>query len=282
MSLLHAHKKRHHHGHAAISEIQPLQSFAETTDEEKDAEGNPINPKVSYIKKVANGVTIWTHLNEHINETEWVKETEKPTGYLQKAGAYAQQETQQKHKHFKVPAKMSTARLFDWGDKSEEKENEGYMGVSSQSAYMMQVKDDSADAAAAKEKSDAAAAALMPGGKTDAAAAKEKSDAAAAALMPGGKTDAAAAKAPAADDKKADAKGADAKKGDAKAADEKVGAGAAKDGEEKKDGDKPHFYRKAAWTDDQNDTTHHKEYDDETKKPSGYLDHIKAQTSADL
>ena len=71
----------------------PLQSFAEKEEEkeEVDANGNPINPTKSYISKKANGVTIWTEQEiDHHNEKKWVEETEKPSGYLEKLGAYAQ------------------------------------------------------------------------------------------------------------------------------------------------------------------------------------------------
>ena len=77
------------------------------------------------------------------------------------------------------------------------------------------------------------------------------------------------------DDKKDDSKKDDGKKDDGKKTD-------AKKDDAKKDEDKPHFYRKNAWNDDQNEVTHQTEFDEETKKPSGYLDHIKAQTSADI
>jgi hypothetical protein len=61
------------------------------------------------------------------------------------------------------------------------------------------------------------------------------------------------------DDKKADAK-KDAKKDDKKAD--------AKKGDKKKEDDKPHPYRAHAWTDDQHDVSHEKEFDAETKKPT--------------
>ena len=58
-----------------------------------DADGNPINPTHSYIKKVANGVTMWTdELHDNSDPAGFVKETEAPTNYLEKLGVYAQQE----------------------------------------------------------------------------------------------------------------------------------------------------------------------------------------------
>ena len=52
--------------------------------------------------------------------------------------------------------------------------------------------------------------------------------------------------------------------------------------DEKDEEDKPHHYRKNSWTPKQDDATHQTEFDKETQKPSGYLDHIKAQIESDI
>lgn len=103
--------------------------------------------------------------------------------------------------------------------------------------------------------------------------AEEKKDAKAA---PAKKDDKKAAPA-----KKEDAK-KDAKKGDAKKDAKK---GDAKKGDAKKDDKKkkgPHPYRKHAWTEEQHDKSHPKEWEEETKKPSGYQKALGAALNQNL
>jgi hypothetical protein len=166
----------------------------------------------------------------HQHETAWVKESEKPTGYLDK-----------------IPLNRALA----------------------QRPFFSMAQAEPA-AAAAPAKTEAAAPA-----KTEAAAPAKKEEE---------KKEEAKKEEP----KKEEAKKEDAKKEDAKKEDKKEDA---KKGEEKKEelkkdeyGNviheksylKPYNHKEHAWTPDAHDKSHPKEFEEETKKPSGYQDALGA------